>query len=296
MKKRIPALLLVLALLLTGCGGRETAPEPTATPLPVPSATPAPTPTPRPQFDYEEVLADTEAFRLTATDLSLDEAGDWVIRLRLENRADEILSFYLRYQSINGLATGESMEYRVAVGGTQEQEFRVLSGELAAWGMERPVQWSFRLLVYSAESLREPYFDGELSASPFGEEAAVRYEYIPTPHDIVVMDNEFATVYITGCQQDEGGLSVDYVAVSRCDAPLRLVLPERCVWLDGAAWPAQLADDFGARTTLIGYIPVPGWSGEALPEDVIFSLSLADPTDQDCPELKNGESIVRLSF
>ena len=171
----------------------------------------------------------------------------------------------------------------------------MLHEELAAWNMDRPVQWSFHLLVTSSESVREPYFDEELSASPFGEAEAVRYEFIPSQRDLVVMDNDYATVYVTGWQQDEDGLSVDYVAVSHSDAPLRLILPEGCLWLDGAAFPVMIADDFGARTTLIGYIPVSGWSGEALPEDVIFSLALADPNGPDFAEIPETELIVRLS-
>ena len=98
------------------------------------------------------------------------------------------------------VAIEDEFTYRVAVGAVLEPSFRVLRSELAAWGEEAPLQWSFTLKVSSAESTREPFFLEELSFAHFGEELAQRYEFSPGPLDHVVMDNEYATVYVTGWQ------------------------------------------------------------------------------------------------
>lgn len=307
MKRRILALALLLALLLTGCGGgkapAETDPPPAAadTPAPTrpPKATPAPTPAPPEEdfpYDYEELLADTDDFSLAVTALGVDRQGDWIVHLRLENRSREVMSFRFLYQSINGLAIDEVLEYRVAVGGTLEPRFRILREEMAAWGFERPVQWGFTLRVSSADDPeREPCFFEELSASPFGAREAVRYEFVPGPLDALVMDNDYAAVYVTGWELSDEGLSIEYVAVSRCGQPLLLVLPEGEVLLDGKACPAELGDSFGAYATLMGYIPVPGWTAEHRPERLDLTLALADPSQWGDPPIEDTEESASIT-
>lgn len=301
MKRRIAAFVLALALL-TGCGAEEPAPA-AETPAPTEAAAPAPTaeataapaePDERFPYDYEEILADTEDFSLAVTALGVDREDNWVVHLRIENRASEIMSFRFLYQSINGLAIEDVLTCRVAVGGVLEPSFRILRDEMALWGFDAPVQWSFTLKVTSAEADREPCFFEELSAAPFGEKNAVRYEFVPGPMDYVVMDNDYAAVYITGWEPEDGGLSIEYVAVSRCGRPLLLVLPEGEVLLDGAARPAELKDGFGAFATLMGYIPVPDWPGDARPEHIELTLALADPTEWGDPVL--DDSVVVFSF
>ena len=300
MKQRILALLLFSALL-SGCGAAEP-PPPAATPAATATVTAAPTPVPtqspspapagadpseRFPYDYSELLADTEDFSLSVTALGVDRNDDWVVHLRLENRSDEIMNFRFLYQSINGLALEDELTYRVAVGGVLEPSFRILREEMASWGFEKPVQWSFTLKVYSAESNREPCFFEELSASPFGEKNAVRFEFIPGPMDLVALDNDYATVYITGWEAEDGVLNIEYVAVSRCDRPLLLVLPEARVLLDGVSCPVELRDGFGAFATLMGYIPVESWPREERPESVELSFALADP-------LQKGEPLLEV--
>lgn len=298
MKRRILALLLAAALLLAGCGApvsppSETAPAAAPTPRPTAVPTPAPTAAPDPDetfpYDYAEVLADTEELSLAVTALGVDREDNWIVHLRLENRSDEIMTFRLLWQSINGLAIDGELEYRMAVGGVLEPSFRILREEMAAWGFEEPVQWSFTLKATSAESNREPYFFEELSASPLGEKNAVRYEFIPEPMALVAMDNDYAAVYLTGWMPEDGTLNIEYVAVSRCGKPLTLVLPEGAVVLDGKAYPVELRDTFGAFATLMGYIPVPGWTSELPPEHIALQLALADPTEWGEPLIEDTE-------
>ena len=301
MKRRILAALLLAALLLGGCGAQDNSPAETPAvpaPAPTPRATPAPTPIPTPAadpdesfpYDYSELLADTEDLSLAVTALGVDKEDNWVVHLRLENRSDEIMTFRFLWQSINGLAIDGELEYRVAVGGMLEPNFRILREEMKAWGFAEPVQWSFTLKATSAESNREPWFFEELSASPLGEKNAVRYEYVPGLTDHVVMDNDYACVYLTGWEPEDGFLNVEYVAVSRCGQPLLLVLPEETIVLDGAAHRAALRDGFGAYATLMGYIPVENWRGDGGPEHFSLQLALADPTEPGEPLIEDSET------
>ena len=306
MKRTIIALGLALALLLAACGEAESPPAetgepqsnaaPLTVPTPRPTARPTPAPTPEPRnerfpYDYAEVLADTDEVFLAVTALGVDEKDDWVVHLRMENRARELMNFRFFYQSINGLAIDDELVYRVAVGGTREESFRILRPEMAAWGFERPVQWSFTLQVFSAESDSEPCFCEELSAAFFGAENAVRYEFIPDQPDLVVMDNDYAVVYVTGWAVEDGVLNIEYVAVSRWPQQLLLVLPEEQIVLDGKARAVTLADGFGAYATLMGVIPIERWRGEA-PQIVELRLALADPLAKDTPILGDSEAVA----
>ncbi len=310
MKQRIIALCLLLALLLTGCGGDAPRHEAPATPAPTPfrpTATekprPAPTVTPEeaekslPYEAYTEVLTDNEVCCLAITGLTLDSEGNWIVHLRMENRSDEIMHFSFLYQSINGIALAEELCFRVAVGGTRNEGFRILRDELKLWGFEKPLQWSFTLQITSAETPnREVLYREELSAAPFGEENAVRIEYTPGENDLVIMDNAYAVVYLCSAQLEDGTLFLDYVAVGRCNRPLLLTLPGGILELDGRRFEAELLDGFGAYATLIGTIPVEGWRGKKLPQTLEMSLELLDPFTKGDPLLKGSETEVRVEI
>ena len=304
--RRTILIILLAALLLSGCAGRPvtepapsapepTVPPPTAAPTPVP--TPVPTPSHPPEqfpYDYEKTLADDENIGLAVTALGVDWEDNWVVHLRLENRTGEIQTFRFIYQSINGLALDEVLEYRVAVGGSLEPSFRILRQEMADWGFDRPVLWRFTLKVSSSESTQEPLFYENLSASPFGEEEALPYVFEPGPLDRKVMDNKYAAVYITGWQPEDGALRIDYVAVNKCDQPLLLVLPDGKLKLDGRSREAVLKDGFGPGSTLMGSIPVEPWEGLDEPARIELKLALADPSQWGDPLIKGTQVNARL--
>jgi|GEM_PF-4676369 len=301
--KRVSILLLALALLLSACGGapaQETA-APTATPgagaAAVPEPAPTPTPTPEPPeifpVEFSQTLADTEDCAAEVTAVGLDGAGNWIFHLRMENRSGDIQNFQYLYQSINGLCC-ESFLYRLAVGESAEREFRVFRETLADFGDAAEVQWSFTLLVSSAESIREPYLEERYSVCPAGEGQILRYEYTPADTDQTVMDNAYAVVYVTGVTQEEDGLAVDFVAVNRTDAPIRLRLPQStgCT-VNGWTVEADLSDDIGPYSTLVGYIPVHGWAldGFSRVDTVRFMLALSDPAAEDPDEELRGSAV-----
>ena len=186
---------------------------------------------------------------------------------------DSHVNFAVRGTRSPSVATDSARKRRPDTGSASSY---TRSSDATSSTKRRPPRHPRRRRVSSAESNREDYFLGELSASPFGEEKAVRYEYVPGPHDYIVMDNDYAIVYVTGWQPEDGGLSVDYVAVNRCEKPLRLVLPEKQLLLDGRRMSAELSDSFGAYATLFGYIPVEGWEGEP-PLELQLCLALEDP-------------------
>lgn len=304
MKKTVKLLALLLALaLLAGCGAPRTAsepepePEPTASapapaaeptpaPEPTPEPMPEPTPTPVPEvfpFAFSQTVADTEALGLSVTALGQDGDGNWIFHLSMENRASEIVNVRFLYQSINGIAI-ESFVYRLAIGETRKQEFRVFHEVLERFGSSAPVEWAFTLRVTSAERNAEPFIEEPLRVCPFGEDLAVRYVYEKAEGDVVIMNNDLITVYATGYSQDDAVFALEFVAVSKTDKPLRLRLDEDegCI-VDGRYVYGSLSDELGGRVTLIGYVP---FSGDALTSGVTvdklqFLLRTNDPTDPD---------------
>lgn len=296
------SILLALALLLSACSmpAPPTLPQPDASPAAsVPPETIAdPSPEAQETFPmtFRQTLADTEDCTAEVTAIGLDGAGNWVFHLRMENRAAEIQNFAFLYQSINGLSC-ESLLYRLAVGESVEREFRVLREALSAFGETREVQWSFTLQVSSAESNRENYFDERCFVCPAGESEPLRYQYRPGADDVTVMDNDYAAVYVTGVSREGEGLAVDFVAVNRTDAPLRLLLPpwEQCS-ANGRSIAGELCDDIAPESTLVGYIPL---TGDALSllgrvEELRFMLLLTDPEEAPDEELEGSSVWVTL--
>ena len=281
------ALLLVLALL-AGCGAPSAPPPASESEAPAVSAapTPEPEPTPVPEsfpFDFTQVLADTEELGLSVTALGLDGDGNWVFHLYMENRAKVILNIRFLYQSINGIAI-EPFTYRLAIGDAVTREFRVFHEVLENYGSSAPVEWAFTLRVSSAEDNRDPFIEEPLSVCPFGEDLAVRYEFVPSEGDRLVMSNNLVSVYITGYSQTDSGFAIEFVAVNHSDKPLRLMVPELHGFnVNGHSASASLCDEFGAYSTLIGYLPVEFPPGEAPTrvESLHFRLATEDPTDPD---------------
>ena len=295
MKKAVRLAALALALvLLVGCGAKpapdvEPTPEPVETSAPeqaaAPVSAPEPTPEPTPEpetfpFAFSQTLADTEELGLNVTALGQDAEGNWIFHLYMENRAPEILSIRFLYQSINGIAV-EPFKYRLAVGEAAEREFRVFHEALEPFGSSAPVEWAFTLRVTTAERNREPFLAEPLRVCPFGEDLAERYVYTPGEGDVTLMKNDLIEVYATGYSQEDG-FALEYVAVSKTDAPLRLHLSgEPACTVNGKSAEAELNDELGGRATLIGYLPV---GGDALQdvqrvESLRFTLQIDDPTD-----------------
>ena len=297
---KLLALLLALALL-AGCGAQSLpadAPpsEPTASAAPTsaPEAEPEPTPTPEPTpeptpipetfpFDFSQTLADTEELDLEVYALGLDANGDWVFHLYMENRSRVVLNIRFLYQSINGI-TIEPFVYRLAIGDAVTREFRVFHEALEEFGSSSPLEWTFTLRVSSAEDNRDPFIEEPLAVCPFGEELAERYEFVPAEGDLIIMNNDLVTVYVTGYSQEGASFAIEYVAVSKTDKPLRLFLSETQNFsVNGRRASASLRDELGGHSTLIGYLPVE-FTADAAPatvKRVHFLLLTEDPTDPD---------------
>ena len=295
--KRTSLFLLALLFLLSACGAPHApATESTAPSAPVETELPAPTPTPEPPevfpVEFSQTLADTDDCMAEITALGLDTANNWVFHLHMENRSGEIQNYQFLYQSINGLSC-ESFFYRLAVGESAERTFRVLRDTLSTFGDTSEVKWSFTLLITSAESNRDPYFEERCSVCPAGEGQILRYEYTPGEGDVTVMDNEYAAVYVTGVTYEDDGLAVDFVAVNRTEDPIRLLLPpwESCT-ADYRAVTAELHDDIAPYSTLVGYIPFTGGLGK--PDTLRFMLLLTDPENAPEEELEGSSVWVTL--
>ena len=138
------------------------------------------------------------------------------------------------------------------------------------------------LRVNSAERNVKPFILEAMRVCPFGEDLAERYEYEPAEGDEIIMKNDLVTVYATGYSQEGAAFALEYVAVSKTDAPLRLRLSEDYEsTVNGEPVLGTLEDEIGGHATLIGYIPFEGdvlESGTTV-KRLRFRLQLDDPLD-----------------
>ena len=58
----------------------------------------------------------------------------------------------------------------------------------------------------------------------------------------------------------------------------------------------RLRDAFGAYATLMGFIPIKGWTGNAKPQSLELRLALADPTAKGEPILEDSEVAAVVAF
>lgn len=204
MKRTISGLLALSAVLcLTGCVDKQlpdSGTSPSATlPVPTQQETAAPT-----QPDFHEIpLADNENITVKVTSVKPDDSLGYSMNLYLENKSDSTLMFTLDRVSVNGFMCDPFWAATVTPGMKANEPVTFLSSSLKDIGIDTVTDITFTLRVYPADDITEEDLLNQVcTIYPLGKDAVVPFVREAVDGEIVLFDNEYATMVIEGSQED----------------------------------------------------------------------------------------------
>ena len=276
--RRLLALLIALALSLSlaGCGGSEESAstgmaetEAAAETAEGKTGAGAAQQPDEAQTGFEEIIVfDDEKCLVKIT--GVDPENDWgyTVNVYLENRlTDKDLYFDLGQESVNGIETYSVFSAEIPAGKNTNEEIRLLDRKLYMpdVGDFTDIELTF---VVGLSALSDVAAQESVHIYPYGEENAVKYVRAAQPEDIVLVDNDDASIIVTGFEMDSvWGYTVDLYLVNKTDRELYLGCYVHSI--NGIE-----ADLNGSQFVSGGHVAFPSmiWSASALEEHGIETV------------------------
>lgn len=283
--KKIMLLLLTLCLLLAACGGTDTPETTSGGSAPEVNVSVETTqPAVEPAAFEEIVVVDNDACSIRITGIDPDNMWGYTLEVELENKtADTTLMYAVEAAAVNGVQTDPMFAEEVAAGKKSKGSIVMLSDELEEndVGDFTDIALGFRVYDsndWSAENVAEE----TVHVYPLGQENAVQYERAAQDTDRTLVDNEFATVVLTGCGPDEfWGYQAKLYIVNKTDTTIMVSVDEASV--NGYMADPFYADSVGAGNCAFSTIT---WLDSVLEENGItevesieFTLRVYDEED-----------------
>lgn len=319
MMKRIASLLLCVCMLvsLTACAGNgatadlddsvsgvETSSVETSTPeqdtesLPEegtepeePAGEDASGLDPNAPIEYAPtVLVDTEQYSITAENIVNDPEQGWIIDLSFENKTSNKLNFNAIAGAVNGVEfsswpylncaveAGETGMSTVYLG---EDCFNFIPEEILAvfTDIELTIEVGELSEVKGGEEYFSPIAQERVHMYPYGEENAAPYVYEPQSTDKVLMDNEYVTVTLVDCRQEDEfpimGYMVRFLVENKSDMDIRI--SESDATINGQQMNSYFSDTIQAGNRRFSFAV---WSNSSydIPEveEIVLTLQVLD--------------------
>lgn len=287
MNKRIFALVLALlmAASLVACGGTDT-PE-TQVPSGSELATEAPaaseaTEAPRAEFP-ETVLVDDENCTVKITAIEEDSIWGYTLKAYLENKTDMELTFSLDDVSVNGFMCDPFWAATVTPGMKSNEDISFMSSDFEMNGITTPTVIELTLRVhdandYTAEDLVSQVF----TLYPMGEEAVEEFVRTPVDGEIVLFDNEYAAMIVTGADPDNmWGYALNVYLENKTDKSLMFSASDVSVngFMCDPFWAAEVAPGKRSNTAISWFTDDFEANGITEVESITLPISVSDADD-----------------
>lgn len=264
------AVILLCALLLTGCSAvpshtQTTTPpfkqtQPTSTTAPTTAAT---TQTTLPAFQ-EVMVVDNQDCAIYISGFREDPVWGWVLDTRLENKKeDENLMFAASSASVNTVQIDPLFASQVAPGKKAKEQIHLSVSTLQERdiGLYTDIELFFR--VYDAEDwLEDPVATPSIHIYPYGADRARPYVRERQPNDQVLVEQKDFRVTVTGYVQDPvWGFTAQLFLENKTDKQIVLTAEDASV--NGFMADPLFAVSVGAGNCAFGRM---SWSDTALQE------------------------------
>lgn len=180
MKKLFALLLPALLLLCLGACGSE--PEDTV-------------------FQGQTLL-DTDQCRFHVASISEYDPSGCLLEVELENRLDTDMLFSVSSASVNGCMIDPQLSESVGAGQTLQSQMVFGLQQLEDYGIDQVTEIQFTLSIYDEQSYEQTLLEEVYTLYPHGKKAVKYQEREALDTDIVLMDNEYCSVIVTGKDPD----------------------------------------------------------------------------------------------
>ena len=151
----------------------------------------------------EVVLVDNENMVITVKGFSEDSFWGTTMKVYLENKTDKLLMYSIDSCAINGVMNDPFWAKELPAGSKANEEISwfELQGNAESVGITR-IDLGFR--VYDSEDwMADELLEQDFTLYPAGEEKVILDRYTPAEGDVVLFDNDQATLIITGFEMDD---------------------------------------------------------------------------------------------
>ncbi len=226
--KKFMVLLLSLSLLLAlaACGGSastddggsdaDAASSNTASDTQVSENTAEET-----EAAFEEMaVVDNDQCAITITGIDPDNIWGYTLEATLENKSsDTTYMFAIRNASVNGVDSDPFFASEVAAGKKANVDISFTDSTLEENGIVDYTDIKLTFYVYDSDDwTAENVAEETVHVYPDGEENAVAYVREAQESDIVLVDNDYASVIVTGYEHDDiWGYTVNLFFVNKTD-------------------------------------------------------------------------------
>ena len=203
---------------------------------------------PAPEITFtEQVLVDDENCTVKITGIEDDSIWGYTLKVYLENKTDLELMFSVDGVSVNGYMCDPFWGSSVTAGMKSNEEISFSAEAFERNGITTPTDIQFKLRVSDYNDwMAEPLVDQEFAVYPMGEEAVQVYERADQPEDIVLFDNEWCKMVVTGFEQDDiWGYSMNVYLENKTDK-------EMMFSADGVAVNGFMCDPFWGESVMPG--------------------------------------------
>ena len=229
--KRVIAILCALILLLSmaACGAPTSDSADTQGNTNEITSTEATEP-PAQEIAFSEVIAvDNEYCTIKITSIEPDSLFGYTLKAYMENKtADQTLMFSVDSASVNGVMADPFFASEIAAGKKSNEEITFMGDSLEVNGITdfTDIELNFRVYDsndWSADAVAEE----TVHVYPYGEEKATAFTRQPQSSDTILVDNEYATVIVTGYTIDDlWGYTANLYIVNKTDTVITVSVDE----------------------------------------------------------------------
>lgn len=203
-------------------------PTPTLTPTPLPTVTPEPTVAPESVLGYDSELTLLYDNRCILQVISLEKSEDsgYLLKLAIENLCDADIDFEMYNFYVNGLIC-DCVRYITLPANSVTETDLLLVFECF---MPSPLpELTGLVFEVSADHAEEGYLALQkhtLEYYPQGEDTATPYEHPLGPQDVVIADNPYYTLTITGYEYTDTEYLIHFFLKNNCSQRIKLHLDQ----------------------------------------------------------------------
>lgn len=215
----------------------------TPTPTNAPTATNTPTPTPIPFV--EVVIADNERYTIKITDCTYDRYGDCELKVYIENKSEDIqYRFGLENISVDGLQCHAYFGEYVNAGRKANKTISISDSMLKGVGITDFTDIELLFEVYDANDWTADNYYEIGHVYPKGEENVKTYVRATNESDVVLMDNEYTTIILTGYKESNiFGDTMDLFIINKAEESLTFTAEDASIngVMSSPYWSTTLA-------------------------------------------------------
>lgn len=214
-------------------------------------------------------LVDNDDLLFRIAGIVNDPIWGYTLKVQIENRSEMDLMFALNNVSVNGYMCDPYFAATVSAGMKANKEITFPLDSFQQIGITEVTDIQLELLVYDANNWEtDDLLEETFHIYPLGEEAASAHLRTPQPGDLVLFDNEFCAMVITGFEPDGvWGYSANVYLVNKTDTDLMFSVGD-------AAINGYMCNPYFAKTVAAGKqcITSISWSHALLEENAITQV------------------------